>query len=308
MTFEKVQGLRYGENPHQSAAFYREVGHATGSLVEAEQIHGKALSFNNINDANGALELLKEFEKTAVVAVKHTNACGVGVGYNVHDAYVKAYECDPVSIFGGIIAANQTIDLATAQEINKIFVEIVIAPDFDADALEVLQSKKNVRLMKLPAIAVKQKANAYDMKKVNGGLLLQDVDQADVEKFEIVTERIPTDKEIEDLKLAWKVCKHIKSNGIVIAKEQKTLSMSPGQVSRIWAMEYALKQSGDETKGGVVASDAFFPFADCVEAAAKAGVTAIIQPGGSIKDQDSIDMANQYGVAMVFTGMRHFKH
>ena len=308
LTFEKVQDLRYGENPHQQSAFYREPLNTTGTLVDAEQLHGKELSFNNINDANGALELLKEYTEPTVVAVKHTNACGVGTGYNIHDAYVKAHDCDPVSIFGGIVAANRIIDKETADEINKIFVEIVIAPDFEPEALEVLMQKKNIRVMKLKNIMLKQSDKGITLKKVNGGVLLQDVNAVDCAKFEVVTDRIPTDKEVEDLKFAWKVCKHIKSNGIVLAKDGQTVGIGPGQTNRIWAVENAVKQALTETKGTVMASDAFFPFKDCVEAAAKAGVTAIIQPGGSMRDEESIAAANEYGIAMVLTGTRHFNH
>ncbi len=310
LTYEKVQNLRYGENPHQKALFYKEIGKHPGALVNAVQLHGKELSFNNINDTNGALELLKEFEEPTVVAVKHANACGVGSGYDTYIAYKKAYACDPVSIFGGIIAANHTIDKQTAEEINKIFVEIVIAPDFDSEALEILKSKKNIRLLKLDEIQKKQPKESLDMKKVNGGLLVQQIDSQLLieEDLKVVTNRIPTKKEKEDLLFAWKVVKHIKSNGIVLAKDQQTIGIGPGQVNRIWAVENAIRQSNEDTKESVMASDAFFPFSDCVEAAAKAGVTAIIQPGGSIRDEESIQMANQYGIAMIFTGMRHFKH
>lgn len=308
LTFEKVQDLRYGENPHQTSAFYQEPLKTQGTLVNAKQLHGKELSFNNINDANGALELLKEYSEPTVVAVKHTNACGVGTGYNIHDAYIKAHDCDPVSIFGGIVAANRTIDLETAQEIHKIFVEIVIAPDFEKEALDVLTQKKNIRVMQLDDIERKQPESAMNLKKVNGGLLVQDVNGVDYAKFEIVTDRIPTDKEVEDLKFAWKVCKHIKSNGIVLARDGQTIGIGPGQTNRIWAVENAVKQALVPTKGSVMASDAFFPFKDCVEAAAKAGVTAIVQPGGSMRDEESIAAANEYGIAMVFTGTRHFNH
>lgn len=310
LTYEKVQDLRYGENPHQGAVFYKEVGKNDGSLVNAVQLHGKELSFNNINDANGALELLKEYDIPTVVGVKHTNPCGVGSGYDIYDAYLKAYACDPISIYGGIIAANRSIDERTAEEINKIFVEIVIAPDFDEEALKILTSKKNIRLLKLENIDKKQSKGSMDMKKVNGGLLIQDVDSElfNEEDLKVVTDRIPTKKEMEDLIFSLKVVKHIKSNGIVLSKDLQTIGIGPGQVNRIWAVENAIKQSNVETRGSVMASDAFFPFEDCVEAAAKAGIAAIIQPGGSINDQRSIDMANQYGIAMVLTGMRHFKH
>lgn len=309
LTYEKVQDLRYGENPHQKAAFYKEITDIKGSLAMAKQLHGKELSFNNINDANGALELLKEFEAPTVVAVKHTNPCGVGTGIDIMHAYMKAYEADPTSIFGGIIAANRAIDKQTAEKISEIFVEIVIAPSFDDDALEILMKKKNIRLMTLEDILVKQVAYKKDIKKVNGGILVQDVN-ADLMagEYQVATERIPNKTELEDLIFAWKVVKHSKSNGIVLAKNKKTLSVGPGQSNRIWAVENCIKQSLEEIKGSVMASDAFFPFADCVEAAAKAGVSAIVQPGGSMRDQESIDAANKYGIAMIFTGMRHFKH
>lgn len=310
LTFEKVQDLRYGENPHQKAYYYKEVKPCEGSLVQAVQLHGKELSFNNINDANGALETLKEFEEPAVVAVKHANPCGVGTGYDIFDAYVKAYKADPISIFGGIVAANRTIDEMTAAEISKIFVEIVIASDFTEEALAILTQKKNIRLLKLNDILAKTPEDSYDLKKVSGGILVQETDsrlfeEADVK---IVTDRIPTEREMEDMKFAMKVVKHIKSNGIVLAREGKTIGIGPGQVNRIWAVENSIRQATESTEGAVLASDAFFPFDDCVTAAAKAGITAIIQPGGSVNDEESIKKANEMGIAMVFTGVRHFKH
>lgn len=310
LTFEKVQDLRYGENPHQKAYYYKEVKPWAGSLVQAEQLHGKELSFNNINDANGALETLKEFEEPAVVAVKHANPCGVGTGSDIFDAYVKAYEADPISIFGGIVAANRTIDASTAAEINKIFVEIVIAPDFTEEALAILTQKKNIRLLKLNDILAKAPGDSYDLKKVGGGILVQETDDSlfEEEALKVVTDRVPTEREMEDLKFAMKVVKHIKSNGIVLAKEGRTIGAGPGQVNRIWAVENSIRQATAGTEGAVLASDAFFPFDDCVTAAAKAGITAIIQPGGSVNDEDSIKKANEMGIAMVFTGMRHFKH
>ncbi len=308
MTWEKVQDLRYGENPHQSASFYKEITGVEGTLANAKQLHGKELSFNNINDTNGAIAALKEYEAPTVVAVKHTNPCGIGTGSDILEAYDRAYECDPTSIFGGIVAANRVIDADTASKINEIFIEIVIAPGYDKEALEILTSKKNIRVLELADIA-EQGAKEMDLKKVGGGLLVQDInDQLMDGDFEVVTERIPTKTELEDLLFAWKAVKHIKSNGIVLARDNQTVSLSPGQVSRIWAVEHAISQANLEVKGSVLASDAFFPFDDCVEMAAKAGVTAIVQPGGSMRDQDSIDMANKYGITMVFTGMRHFKH
>ena len=310
MTFEKVQELRYGENPHQKASYYKEIQPADGSLVKAQQLHGKELSFNNINDTNGALAALREFSEPTVVAVKHANPCGVGTGSDIYTAYKRAYDCDPTSIFGGIVAANRPIDKATAEEINKIFIEIVIAPDFTDEAMEILTQKKNIRLLKLPDIENKEAAGEIDIKKVSGGLLVQGVDDIlfDENALNVVTDRAPTEKEMEDLRLAMKVVKHIKSNGIVIAKDQATVGIGPGQVNRIWAVENAIRQANTSLEGSVLASDAFFPFDDCVTAAAKAGVAAIIQPGGSIREQESIDKANELGIAMVFCGIRHFKH
>lgn len=276
----------------------------------AQQLHGKELSFNNINDTNGALAALKEFTEPTVVAVKHANPCGVGTGFDILSAYKKAYACDPTSIFGGIVAANRAIDGPTAEEINKIFIEIVIAPDFTEEAMTVLTQKKNIRLLKLEGIDKKGPAGEIDIKKVSGGLLVQGTDDVlfDEAELKVVTDRIPTDKEMEDMRLAMKVVKHIKSNGIVIAKDQATLGIGPGQVNRIWAVENAIRQANAPLQGAVLASDAFFPFDDCVTAAAKAGITAIIQPGGSMRDQESIDKANELGIAMVFCGVRHFKH
>lgn len=309
LTFEKAQELRYGENPHQKAAYYKEVRPYEGSLARAVQLHGKELSFNNINDANGALEALKEFEEPAVVAVKHANPCGAAVGENIYEAYGKAYEADPVSIFGGIIAANRTIDRETAEEIHKIFVEIVIAPDFTEEALAVLRQKANIRLLELPSIGQTPPEGELDLKKVSGGLLVHNRDDLLFqEELQVVTKRQPTPDEMEQLKLAMKVVKHVKSNGIVIARDNRTLGIGPGQVNRIWAVENAIRQATGDLQGAVMASDAFFPFDDCVAAAGAAGITAVIHPGGSLKDQDSIDKADELGMAMVITGVRHFKH
>lgn len=310
LTFEKAQEMRYGENPHQSAVFYKEVGANRGFLPSAVQLHGKELSFNNINDTNGALMLLKEFEEPTVVAVKHTNPCGVGSADNIFDAYMRAYESDPTSIFGGIIAANREIDLKTAEEINKIFIEIVIAPSFSDEAFAVLSQKKNIRLLKLEGIEEKAPADTYDMKKVAGGLLVQKNDDVlfNEEDVKCVTNVQPTKEQMEDLIFAMKVVKYTKSNAIVVAKDKSTLGVGPGQTNRVLPTRVAIEYAGERSIGAVLASDAFFPFSDCVEVAAGAGIKAIIQPGGSIKDQDSIDACNKYGIAMVFTGMRHFKH
>ena len=310
LTFEKLQDLRYGENPHQNATYYKEIRPFRGSLATAKQLHGKELSFNNINDANGALMTLKEFTEPTVVASKHANPCGVGCGETLHEAYVRAHDCDPTSIFGGIVACNREVDKATAEEMSKIFLEIVLAPSFSDEALEILTQKKNIRLMTIDGIDEPVPAGQYDMKKESGGLLIQDMDLSlyDEDALKVVTEKAPTDKEMADMKMAMKVVKHIKSNGIVYVKDGATVGIGPGQTNRIWAAQNAIRQAESSLEGAVMASDAFFPFSDCVEAAAAAGITAIIQPGGSIRDQESIDKANELGIAMVFSGQRHFKH
>lgn len=310
LTFEKVQDMRYGENPHQKAVFYKEVGANRGVLPSAVQLHGKELSYNNINDTNGAIELVKEFGEPTVVAVKHTNPCGVGSAATIYEAYMRAYESDPVSIFGGIIAANREIDAKTAEEINKIFVEIVVAPSFTDEAFAILSQKKNIRLLKLEGIEEKVPADTLDMKKVCGGLLVQKYNSQlfNEEDLKVVTDVKPTGEQMEDLVFAMKVVKHTKSNGIALAKGKMTIGVGPGQTNRIVPTRVAIEYAGERSKGAVMASDAFFPFEDCVEAAAAAGIKAIIQPGGSLNDQKSIDACNKYGIVMIFTGMRHFKH
>lgn len=310
LTYEKKQDLRYGENPHQTAAFYASVKSTEGTLTGAVQLHGKELSYNNIGDTDGALETLKEFDgRPTIVAAKHANPCGVGSASTIADAYRKAYEADPVSIFGGIVAANREIDEETATEMAGIFLEVVVAPSFSKEALDILTKKKNIRLLQLANIT-KQDKNASKAKTVLGGLLIQDLDNLllNESELQVVTKRQPTEAELQDLMFAWKVVKHTKSNGIAIAKNLCTTGVGPGQVSRIWALENAIRQGGERIPGSVMASDAFFPFSDCVEAAHNAGITAIIQPGGSVRDQDSIDAADKYNIAMIFTGMRHFKH
>lgn len=308
VTFEKKQDLRYGENPHQKATFYKAPFAATSSVAYAEQLHGKELSYNNINDADAALSIVKEFTEPAVVAVKHMNPCGVGVGADIHEAYTRAYEADPVSIFGGIIAANREIDKATAEKLHEIFLEIVIAPSFSQEALEVLQSKKNLRLLTVNI----EKATTASKKltSVQGGLLVQEEDTLSLDEstISIPTKREPSEQEWKDLKLAWKVVKHVKSNAIVLAKDDMTIGVGAGQMNRVGSAKIAITQAGEKAQGSALASDAFFPMPDTVEEAAKAGITAIIQPGGSIRDEDSIKMADKYGITMVFTGVRHFKH
>ncbi len=312
LTYEKVQGMRYGENPHQKAAFYKEVDAPACSLANAVQLGGKELSYNNISDANGALELLREFRnlqgKVAAVAVKHANPCGVAIADSCFKAYEKAYAADPVSIFGGIVAVNAEIDADTAKKMAEIFLEIIIASSYSDEALRILKSKKNLRVLQLPGLNADLPNDTLDMKKVMGGMLAQQFNQGFAEELKTVTKRQPTEQEMEQLLLAWRIVKHTKSNGICLVKDDASAGVGPGQVNRIWAVEQAIEHAGERARGAVLASDAFFPFDDCVQTAAKAGITAIIQPGGSIKDEDSIKAADAANIAMVFTGMRHFKH
>ncbi|WP_026691234.1 bifunctional phosphoribosylaminoimidazolecarboxamide formyltransferase/IMP cyclohydrolase [Alteribacter aurantiacus] len=308
VTYNKKQSLRYGENPHQQAAFYeRPLGKQT-SIARATQLQGKELSYNNINDADAAIGVVKEFTKPAVAAIKHMNPCGVGIGETIEEAYQKAYEADPVSIFGGIIACNGEVDGATALKMKEIFLEIVVAPSFTDEAVQILSEKPNLRLLTISftdAQAMEQRIST-----VSGGALVQDTDILSFEDVEttIPTKRKPSDDELRQLEMAWKVVKHVKSNAIVLATEDRTIGVGAGQMNRVGAAKIALEQAGASVQGAVLASDAFFPMGDTVEAAAKAGIRAIIQPGGSKRDQESIDKADEYGVAMVFTGVRHFKH
>jgi len=310
LTFEKVQEMRYGENPHQKAVFYREAGPNIGCMTDSRQLHGKELSYNNISDANGAIELLKEFDEPTAVIVKDANPCGAASAATIWSAYMLAYEADPLSPFGGIIAANREIDAQTAEEISKVFYEIVIAPDFSEDALQILTRKKNIRLLKLDNISAKLPAGTYDMKKVTGGLLVQDYNNelVDSEEMKCVTIARPSEEQLGDLLFAMKVVKHTKSSGIVLAKANQTVGIGPGQTNRVTSLRVAIDYGKEKSEGAVMASDAFLPFADCVEEAHTAGITAIIQSGGSVRDQESIDACNKYGISMIFTGMRHFKH
>ena len=314
LTYEKVQEMRYGENPHQKGALYKEIGKCVGSLTSAKQLNGKELSFNNINDTNGALELLKEFDEPTVVACKHGNPCGVGSSENLFEAWKKAYNADKVSIFGGIVVVNREITKQIAEEMSKIFLEVIVAPSYEEEALEILKQKKNLRVLQLDNISQKQPEASYDIKKINGGIIVQTIDSKLLEgDYKVVTNRKPNDKELEDLMFTWKIVKYVKSNGIALGKNKQSIGIGPGQVNRIWAAKQCVEHAEEliekgVTNGAVLASDAFFPFDDCVEEAHKAGITAIIQPGGSVRDQDSIDKCNEYGIAMIFTGMRHFRH
>lgn len=312
VTYELAETLRYGENPHQKAAFYHHPLSAPGWLPEAEQLHGKALSYNNINDANAALEILREFERPASIAVKHTNPCGVGVGDGPAQAFARARLGDPVSIFGGIIAFNRSVDVATAEQLNELFLEIVLAPGFDDDALGILKQKKNRRLLRLQSDDVEGVPTAPTQRlvSVQGGLLVQSRDDGvlDDAQWKVVTEREPTREEVQALRFNWRVVKHVKSNAIVVGGPEMTYGIGAGQMNRVGAARIAIDEAQDRVEGAVLASDAFFPMRDTVDVAAEAGISAIIQPGGSIRDEESIAAANEAGLAMVLTGMRHFKH
>ena len=313
--YEKKQDMRYGENPHQKGAWYSELfaSETAGTLSAARQLQGKELSYNNVNDCAGALDLLKEFpDRPAVVAVKHANPCGAALGDSIADAYRRAYSCDPVSIFGGIVACNREVDAETAGEMVKIFLEIIIAPSFSDEAKKILSVKKNLRLLEIDDIEKPYGEEVRDMKKVAGGLLVQEKDRSLYsEEVKTVTEKAPASDQLAQLEFAYKVVKHTKSNAIVIAKDFMAIGVGAGQTNRIWAAQQAIdhaRGAGNDPAGAVLASDAFFPFDDCVEAAAAAGITAIVQPGGSIRDGDSIAKCNEKGVAMIFVGQRHFKH
>ncbi|MBS3949809.1 MAG: bifunctional phosphoribosylaminoimidazolecarboxamide formyltransferase/IMP cyclohydrolase [Peptococcaceae bacterium] len=304
----RTSGLRYGENPHQAAAFYREPVLA-GGLSQAKQLQGKELSFCNINDANAALELVKEFSRPAAVAIKHTNPCGVALGETIYDAFTKAHAADPVSIFGGIIALNREVDVATAGALAEIFLEVVIAPQFSAEALVALGKKKNLRLLAVDMSPREVRLPQWDLKKVDGGYLLQTPDVTGSRKnWRVVTTALPTDGQIDDMEFGWTVVKHVKSNAIVIVKDGVTLGVGMGQTNRIDPTLQAMQRAGGKLKGAVLASDAFFPMSDVLEKCAEVGIVAIIQPGGSMRDSDSLAVAEQAGIAMVYTGERHFRH
>lgn len=308
LTYDLKQTLRYGENSHQKAAFYQNALSTPYSIASAQQLHGKELSYNNIKDADAAIRIAREFSQPTVVALKHMNPCGIGSGATIAEAYQFAYEADPTSIFGGILVANREIDLATAEEMHKLFLEIIIAPSFSKAAFDVLASKKNLRLMTLD---FSEQANKQpEVVSVLGGLLVQDQDviQEKPEEWKVVTDRQPTPEELEALAFAWKAVKHVKSNAIVVANEHQTVGVGAGQMNRVGSVKIALDEAKGRMDGAVLASDAYFPMDDSVEYAAQHGIKAIVQPGGSIRDKDSIAMANKYGVAMVFTGVRHFRH
>ncbi|MCI0419936.1 MAG: bifunctional phosphoribosylaminoimidazolecarboxamide formyltransferase/IMP cyclohydrolase [Acidobacteria bacterium] len=309
LSMDKVSDLRYGENPHQRAAFYREMAAGNAVLADAVQLQGKELSFNNLTDLNAAFQLSSEFERPCAVIVKHTNPCGAAVSaHSLAEAYVKARECDPLSAFGSVLGFNRTLDKETAREIALTFVEAVIAPDFAPEALSLLASKKNLRLLKYQDSA--KPFHSLDYKRVEGGLLVQEADRqrVSVSEWKVVTERSPSAEEAAALLFAWKVVKHVKSNAIVYANGGQTVGIGAGQMSRVDAAQIGISKAKLPIQGCVLASDAFFPFRDSIDVAAKAGIRAVIQPGGSVRDDEVIQAANEHGIAMVFTGVRHFKH
>lgn len=310
LSFDEVQSLRYGENPHQKATFYKEATESPFSVAYSKQLQGKELSYNNIQDANAALSIVREFDKPFCVALKHMNPCGAGIGKDLLEAWTKAYEADKVSIYGGIVAINRPLTKEVALLMKPIFLEIVMAPSYEPEALEVLASKKNLRVLEVNMALDKKPCKAYV--SINGGMLVQD---ADLECLELtdsmcVTKRKPSEKELQDLNFAWKIVKHVKSNAIVVAKNGATAGVGAGQMNRVGSAEIALNEAKalGITDNLVLSSDGFLPFGDTVELASKYGVTAIVQPGGSIRDEDSINVADEKGIAMLFTGMRHFKH
>ena len=310
LEFDLVQGLRYGENPHQQAKFYGSAEAGSYSLANAKQLNGKELSYNNIQDANAALCIVREFDEPFCVGLKHMNPCGAAIGTDVVDAWTKAYEADKVSIFGGIVAVNREVTKEAAELMKPIFLEIIMAPSFSEEALEVLSSKKNLRLLQVDMSKDENVVNQYV--SVNGGLLVQDLDKktAEFTAEMCVTETKPTAEQVTDLNFGWRVVKHVKSNAIVVVKDGHTVGVGAGQMNRVGSAEIALKQAqaAGFTEGLVLASDGFFPFDDTVTLAAQYGVTAIVQPGGSVRDEDSVKKANECGITMLCTGMRHFKH
>ncbi len=308
---EKVEDLRYGENPNQKAAFYKDPFTEGTTVPKAEQLHGKQLSYNNILDLDKALDIAMDFEKPTAVVMKHTNPCGLASSGTINEAFITAYDVDPMSAYGCVIALNRECDLATAQEVKKHFVEAIICPDYAPDALELLETKKNIRILKagMP-IGPEQRHREYKMKKVQGGMLVQTDDDIDIDpkNLKVVTKRAPTEEEIHSLLFAWKLAKHVTSNAVVYVKGERAVGIGAGQMSRVDSAKIAAMKANESTEGCVMASDAFFPFRDGVDTAADAGITAIIQPGGSIRDQEVIDSANEHNIAMVFTGCRVFRH
>ncbi|EGE54838.1 bifunctional phosphoribosylaminoimidazolecarboxamide formyltransferase/IMP cyclohydrolase [Streptococcus parauberis] len=312
LTYDLNQSMRYGENPQQDADFYQKAIPTDYSIASAKQLNGKELSFNNIRDADAAIRIIRDFkDRPTVVALKHMNPCGIGQADTIEEAWDNAYEADSVSIFGGIIVLNREVDAATAEKMHPVFLEIIIAPSYSEEALTILTNKKkNLRLLELPFDAQDASQVEPEFTGVVGGILVQnqDVVEENPDTWEVVTERQPNDQEKEALLFAWKAIKYVKSNGILIANDHMTLGVGPGQTNRVASVRIAIEQAKDRLEGAALASDAFFPFADNIEEIAAAGIKVIVQPGGSVRDQDSIDAANKHGIAMVFTGVRHFRH
>ena len=308
LTFKKIQNLRYGENPHQSSSFYRNVFVDESCVANAKQLQGKELSFNNILDIDAAFELVKDFKQPAAAVIKHTNPCGVASAETIEEAYRKAHQTDAMAAFGSIVALNRNCNAETSKLMKPLFIEAVICPKFEKAALGILKEKKNVRLLETGAI--KKQKISYDLKRVKGGILLQTDYYPEIteKELKIVTKRKPAKEEMQAMLFAWKVNKHVKSNSIVLAKNNVTVGIGAGQMSRVDAVKLAVMKSEGKSEGSVMSSDAFFPFRDGIDEAAKAGITAIIQPGGSIRDKEVIKAANQYNMAMVFTGIRLFRH
>ena len=305
LSYKLQDSLRYGENPHQKAYHYVQDNNESYALQNAVQLHGKEMSYNNIQDASAALDILSEFDETTCVAVKHMNPCGVATGSSVFEAYSRAYEADPVSIFGGIVAVNGKVDKETAEKMHSIFLEIILATDYDEEALEILTKKKNLRIYKL---SEKNNNHEKQIKSVRGGILVQDCNDKLADEYESVTEKKVDATQQKDIEFGLKVVKHVKSNAIVVVKDGQTLGIGAGQMNRVGSCKIALEQAGEKARGAVLASDAFFPMRDSADFAADYGIVAIVQPGGSIRDQESIDACNEKGVAMVFSKIRHFKH
>ncbi|AUT06840.1 Phosphoribosylaminoimidazolecarboxamide formyltransferase [Streptococcus parauberis] len=312
LTYDLNQSMRYGENPQQDADFYQKAIPTDYSIASAKQLNGKELSFNNIRDADAAIRIIRDFkDRPTVVALKHMNPCGIGQADTIEEAWDNAYEADSVSIFGGIIVLNREVDAATAEKMHPVFLEIIIAPSYSEEALAILTNKKkNLRLLELPFDAQDASQVEPEFTGVVGGILVQnqDVVEENPDTWEVVTERQPNDQEKEALLFAWKAIKYVKSNGILIANDHMTLGVGPGQTNRVASVRIAIEQAKDRLEGAALASDAFFPFADNIEEIAAAGIKVIVQPGGSVRDQDSIDAANKHGISMVFTGVRHFRH
>ncbi len=305
LSYKLQDSLRYGENPHQKAYHYVQDNNESYALQKAVQLHGKEMSYNNIQDASAALDILAEFDETTCVAVKHMNPCGVATGNSVLEAYSRAYEADPVSIFGGIVAVNGKVDKETAEKMHSIFLEIILATDYDEEALEILTKKKNLRIYKL---SEKNNNHEQQIKSVRGGILVQGFNDQLADEYESVTEKKVDESQQRDIEFGLKVVKHVKSNAIVVVKDGQTLGIGAGQMNRVGSCKIALEQAGEKARGAVLASDAFFPMRDSADIAADYGIAAIVQPGGSIRDQESIDACNEKGVAMVFSKIRHFKH